>query len=244
MITDIDLSKYNDANTKKNAECVPANNFRQIISGGSGSGKTVFVTNMILKYLNFDRVFIFGPSISQPAYQMLSDTFAGIDDERKQIAMKFNDNRRNKTKTMKIPEPILTMAEDLSTFNLDDLDRTQQNLIILDDLILANQKPIIKLFVRSRNMTCSCIYITQSYYPVPKIIRQSTTSVILFNPTSRRELQQLYRDIGSAIEPKIFIKTVMEALSKRFSFIKIDLTKGDTDQRYTKGLTEPLFVTS
>ena len=243
MIDNIDLSKWRDGDIKDNAECVPQNNFRAIVSGGSGSGKTICVVNMILKYLTFDRIYIFGPSIEQPAYKMLQETFGKIDEERAEIVSVFNENRSNKKKgiRMKMPPRILTMAENLDSFDLDKVDKSLQNLVILDDLVLAKQNPMINLYVRGRHRNCSVMYLTQCFYGCPKIIRTNATCVLLFNPTTKRELQQLYRDIGAGIDQKQFISTVLEALKERFSFVKIDTAQGDLAKRYTAGLNKSLF---
>lgn len=237
-IDDIDFSKWNDKRIQKNHPLMPKNCFRMIIAGGSGSGKTVLTVNMILKYLNYDRLHIFAPSISQPAYRMLAETFEQLDDERKEIVRKYNDNHK---RHMKQPEPIATFSDSLDDFKLDDLNQGEQHLIILDDMILSKQNPMIELFVRGRHRCASIMYLTQSYYTVPKIIRQNATAVILMNPTTKRELTLLHRDVGSGVELRPFVKTIEEALDEPYSFIKIDVATGDKKKRMTKGFDERLI---
>ena len=237
-IDNYDLSKYNDKRIKENHQLMPKNCFRMIIAGGSGSGKTVLTSNMILKYLNFDKLHIFAPSINQPAYLMLKDTFKQLDDERKRIVRQYNDTHK---RHMKQPEPIATFSDKLDDFKLDDLDKTQQHLIILDDMMLNNQNPMKELFVRGRHKCASIIYLVQGYYQIPKIIRQNASAVILFNPTTKRELTLLHKDIGAGVELKPFVKGIERALEEPYSFVKIDTATSNRKLRFTEGFSEPLI---
>lgn len=236
-VENIDFSKWNDRRILKNHPSMPQNCFRMIIAGGSGSGKTVLTVNMILKYLNYDKLYIFAPSIHQPAYQCLKDTFKELDDERKEYVRKYNEKHKRQ---MAQPEDIAYFADSLDDFNLDTLNQGEQHLIVLDDMVLNRQSPMINLYVRGRHKACSIIYLTQSYFTVPRIIRQNATSVILMNPTSRRELSMLHRDVGQGTEPKQFTKTIERALEDQYSFVKIDTATGDKKKRMTSSFDEPL----
>jgi len=237
-IDNFDLSKYNDKRIKDNHSLMPKNCFRMIIAGGSGSGKTLLTTNMILKYLNFDKLYIFAPSINQPAYLMLKDTFEQLDNERKRIVREYNNKHK---RHMKQPEPIASFNDSIKDFKLDDLDKNEQHLIILDDMILdKKQDPMKELYVRGRHRCASIIYLTQSYYQVPKIIRQNASSVIIFNPTTKRELTLLHRDVGAGTELRDFVKTIEEALEEPYSFVKIDVATNNRKLRFTSSFDKPL----
>ena len=56
-------------------------------------------------------------------------------------------------------------------------DKEQEVLIVFDDMI-SNKKfnPIVtELFIRGRNLNISLVFITQSYFAVPKNIRLDST---------------------------------------------------------------------
>ena len=56
-------------------------------------------------------------------------------------------------------------------------DKEKEVLIVFDDMI-SNKKfnPIVtKLFIRGRNLNISLVFITQSYFAVPKNIRLDST---------------------------------------------------------------------
>lgn len=238
MISNLDLSNFEDRRIKKNEDMMPKNCFRCVVSGGSGSGKTMCVLNMILKYLNFDQLHIFATSIDQPAYRMLEETFGKLDDMREDIVRNYN-NKHKRVRMEKAP-PLATFHDSFENFSLDDLDPSMQHIIVIDDMILEKQSPMIELFVRGRHKACSVLYLTQSYYQTPKIIRQNATCVLLFSPTSKRELTLLYRDLGvGGVEMKEFVDTVEEALKEPYSFVKFD-TMAPRDKRYTRGFCEPL----
>ena len=50
-----------------------------IITGPSECGKSVFLTNLILKIINeFDKIYIYSPSLHQDSYQNLISSFVII----------------------------------------------------------------------------------------------------------------------------------------------------------------------
>ena len=67
--------------------------------------------------------------------------------------------------------------------NIDDYNPDKENkiLIIFDDMIadMINHKKlnsiVIKLFIRGRKLNIYLAFITQSYFKVPKDVRQKTT---------------------------------------------------------------------
>ena len=70
-------------------------------------------------------------------------------------------------------------------------------LIVFDDMIadmLSNKKfnPIItELFIRGRKLNICLVFITQSYFPVPRNIIQNSTHHLVIKIPHRRELQQI-----------------------------------------------------
>ena len=68
-------------------------------------------------------------------------------------------------------------------------------LIVFDGMIVdteANKKlslVLTELFLRGRNLNISLIFISQSYFKVPKTIRLNTTPYFIIKIPSKRELQ-------------------------------------------------------
>ena len=75
-------------------------------------------------------------------------------------------------------------------------NRKHKILIVLDDMIanmISNEKlnsAVTKLFVRGRKLNMSLVFITQSYFAVPKNIRLSSTHFFIMKIPNKRKLQQ------------------------------------------------------
>jgi hypothetical protein len=71
------------------------------------------------------------------------------------------------------------------------MDKEENNLIVLDDLVNESekaQKPICDYFIRCRKKNCSIIYISQSFYAVPKMIRDNISYLIIKQVSSMKNL--------------------------------------------------------
>ena len=70
-------------------------------------------------------------------------------------------------------------------------------LIVFDDMIahmINNKKlnPVVtELFIRGRKLNISIVFITQSYFKVPKDVRLNSTHFFIMKIPNKRELQQI-----------------------------------------------------
>ena len=64
---------------------------------------------------------------------------------------------------------------------------------------------VTELFIRGRKLKISLVFITQSYFKVPKDVRLTTTHFIITKIPSKRELQQIALNYSSDISTKDFI---------------------------------------
>ena len=85
-------------------------------------------------------------------------------------------------------------------------------LIVFDDMIadLINNKKVnlvlTELFIRGRKLNISIVFITQSYFKVPKHVRLNSTHSFTMKIPNKRELQQIPLNHSSDIDFKDFIK--------------------------------------
>ena len=87
--------------------------------------------------------------------------------------------------------------------NIEDYNpiKKRKVLIIFDDMIadmINNNKlnPIVtELFIRCRKLNISIVFITQSYFKVPKDVRLNSTHFFIMKIPHKRELQQIASDI-------------------------------------------------
>ena len=67
--------------------------------------------------------------------------------------------------------------------------------------------PIVsKLFIRDKKLNISVVFITQSYFRVPKEVRLNTTLFFVLKIPNKRELQQIALNHSLDIDIKDFMK--------------------------------------
>ena len=74
-----------------------------------------------------------------------------------------------------------------------------------------NLSPIAtELFLRGRKLNISLIFISQSYFKVPKTIRLNTTHYFIMKIPNKREFKQIASNHSSEIDFKDFMKLYKE----------------------------------
>ena len=129
--------------------------------------------------------------------------------------------------------------------NINDYNPDKENkiLIIFDDVIadMINNKKlnsiVTELFIRGRKLNISLVFITQSYFKVPKDVRLNTTHFFIMKIPNKRELQQIAISHSSDIDFKDFIKIYNKCTDKPYSFLVNDTTLSSDDPlRFRKNL--------
>jgi hypothetical protein len=124
--------------------------------------------------------------------------------------------------------------------DLDKLDKEENNLIVLDDLVnepLKQQRPICDYFIRARKKNCSIIYISQSFYGVPKLVRDNISYLIIKQVSSMKNLTMICRECSLGIEKKELKKIYDDATQSKQDFLLIDL-EGNKDEKFRKNFDE------
>ena len=91
--------------------------------------------------------------------------------------------------------------------------KNRKVLIVFDDMIadMINNEtlnPIVtELFIRSRKLNISIVFITQSYFRVQKDVRLNSTHFFIMKIPNKREFQQTALNHSSDIDFKDFMKT-------------------------------------
>ena len=115
--------------------------------------------------------------------------------------------------------------------NIDEYntDKERKILIGFDDMIadMINNKRLYSivtdLFIRGRKLNISLVFVTQSYFKVPKDVRLNSTHFFIMKIPNKRELQQIALNHSSDINFKDFIKIYKKCTSKLYSFSVNDL---------------------
>ena len=98
--------------------------------------------------------------------------------------------------------------------NIDNYNpkRKRKILIVFDDMIadiMTNKKfqSIIKeLFIRCRKLNISLLFITQSYFFIPKDLRLNSTHYLIMKINNRKEWQNIAINHSASLDYKDFIK--------------------------------------
>ena len=86
-------------------------------------------------------------------------------------------------------------------------------------------KAIMKeLFVRCRKLNISIVFITQSYFRMPKDARLSITHYVIMKIQSKKELQNIAQENLEDVDIKDFLKTYKDYTSEPYSCMIIDTT--------------------
>ena len=120
-------------------------------------------------------------------------------------------------------------------------------LIVFDDMIadiMTNKKfqTIFKeLFISCRNLNISLVFITQSYFSVPKDVGLNSTHYLIMKINNRKELQNIAINHSADIDYKDFIKIYRECTKKPYNLLTIDARlPASNPLRFRKNLFESL----
>ena len=101
---------------------------------------------------------------------------------------------------------------------LDKMDKDFNNMVCFDDLVLEkNQTRIANYYIRARKLNCSVLYLSQSYFGVPKIIRQNCTYLILLKLSGAWELNLILSEGGLGIDKNELLRIYKDATAEKFS---------------------------
>ena len=228
----INLDEYtNESRTEHNPKWpyIPDHPFRILIIAGSGSGKTNALLNLIENQRD-NKIYFDAKDPYEAKYQYLINKREGVGINH------FND-----------PKTFIEYSNDMSDVykNINNYNPEKDNkiLIVFDDMIadmIRNKKLnsiVTELFIRCRKLNISLVFISQSYFKVPKDVRNNSTHFFIMKIPNKRELQQIATNHSSDINTKDFIKVYKKSTDKPYSFFVIDTTLSSDDPlRFRKNL--------
>ena len=75
-----------------------------------------------------------------------------------------------------------------------------------------------ELFIRCRKLNISLVFITQSYFSVPKVVRLNSTHYLIMKINNRRELQNIAITHSADIGYKDFMQIYRECTKEPYVF--------------------------
>jgi hypothetical protein len=192
--------------------------FRMCIVCASGGGKTNFLVNLLSMFCQgkgtFASICIITKNKEEPLYKFLEE-------QSDQIIIKEG----------------LT-----NTPRLDDFDKSLNHLVVWDDLVLSKDLSMVEnYYIRARKLGCSVIFISQSYFRVPKTVRNNCSYMVLLKLSGNREVNVIMSEFGLGVTKEELMCVYEYATREKFSPLLIDM-EAPKEERFRKGVDEFLDV--
>ena len=232
----INLDNITNENNKKHNEkwpYIPDHPYRILIIGGSGSGKTNALINLINEQNDIDKIYFYAKDLSELKYEYFIK-------KREDVGIKHVNNSNA------FIECSGTMNDVYENINDYNLSRRRKILIVFDDMIgdimtsKKFQSIIRELFIRCRKLNISLVFITPSYFSVPKDFRRNSTQYLIMKINNKGELQNIAINHSADIDHQDFMKIYRECTNEPFNFLTIDNSLLASDSlRFRKNLFDP-----
>ena len=182
-----------------------------MIIGGSGSGKTNALLNLINEQDDIDKMYLYAKDLNGPRYE-------------------FSIKKRENAGIKHLDDPNVfnecfdTMDDVYENINDYNLSRKRKILIVFDDMMADikgnNEFQAIteEMFIKCKKLNISLVFITQSYFIVPKTVRLNLTHYLIMKINNKRELQNIAINQSAEIDYKDFIETYRECTKELFNF--------------------------
>jgi len=186
--------------------------FRACVVAPSGSGKTNWLINFIHLCCQggdgtFADITIVTRNKDEPLYNFLS----------------------TKSDQIQIKEGLSNLPQ------LDKFDKKENHLVVLDDLVLSKDLSAVEsYYIRCRKLNVSVVFISQSYFAIPKIIRNNCSYLILLKLSGHREVNMILKEAGLGLTKEQLLAMYEYATAEKFSPLIIDC-ESEPNKRFRKG---------
>jgi len=186
--------------------------FRACVVAPSGSGKTSWLLNFI-----------------HLCCQGQTGTFADITIITRNADEPLYNYLKTKSDAIQIKEGLSNLPQ------LDKYDKKENHLVCFDDLVLSKDLSAVEnYYIRARKLNVSVIFISQSYFKIPKIIRSNCSYMILLKLSGDRELNLILSESGLGLDKDQMLKLYRFATDEKLSPLIIDM-EADINEKYRKG---------
>ena len=173
--------------------------------------------NLVNEQKDIDKIYLYAEDLSKPKYEYL-------------IKNRENAGLKHVNDGNAFIERFNKMADVYKSIDHYNPNRRRKILIAFDDMIadiMTNKKFQAinnELFIRCRKINISLVFITQSYFSVPKDVRLNSTHYFIMKINNNRELQNIAIDHLADIDYKDFMKIYGECTKEPYNFLTIDTT--------------------
>ena len=191
--------------------------FRAGIISSSGGGKTSWLLNFIAKSNDtFGHIYVCYKTM-EPLYEFLE----------KKIGAKYITFY---TSLSQVPQP-------------NEMPKDKQILLVFDDMVNESDKAhqIVKEYmIRGRKIGkgVSTLYLSQSFFKIPKIVRLQLNYLIILKLSSVRDLNLMLSDFSLGVDRDELAMIYKDATKVKFDFLKVDIDNGDNNKKFSKNWTD------
>ena len=209
---------------------IPDHPYRILIAGGSRSRKTNALLNLINNQPDIYKIYLYAKDLYEGNYQYLII-------KREKVGL---DHFKYSKAFMEYSNDMQDIYKNIEDYNPG---KKRKILIVFDGMIadmINNKKlnPVVtELFIRDRKLNISIVFITQSYFKVPKDVRLNSTHYFIMKIPNKRQLQQIALNHSSNIDFKDFMKIYKKCTAEPYSFLVNDTALPSYDPlRFSKNL--------
>jgi hypothetical protein len=190
-------------------------NSRILVVGASGAGKTNWLGNYLMNcHGTFSMIHIVYKE-SEPIYDAIR--------EQSEDKVVFYTN----------PGQLPTLKE-MRKDSKGQEEASDNVLLIIDNWVDMAHKysNMSDIFLRGRRYVTT-IFISQSYYKVPKFWRSQLTYIILIRLSGDKDLKLVLSDYALGLEPAMLLSLFKQATKVKFDFFKLDINSSDMNRKYS-----------
>lgn len=189
---------------------------RIVVSSPTGSGKSSLVCNLIDLFCDGEGTF---------------ETIRIVTADKDEAL--YNQLVRKSRGAVQITEGLKTLPK------LETFDKTMQHLVIIDDCVLEkNLKPVAEYYIRCRKMNVSVIFLSQSFYEIPKIVRCNSSYAFLLQVGNKNDMRLTLSEFAMNIDADVLAQMYHYATSVEFSPLIIEIGCRDRNKKFRRGFIE------
>ena len=181
--------------------------FRCCVVAPSGAGKTNWLINLVKLFSEgrgtFASIFILTRNADEPLYNFL----------------------KTKHDSIQIKEGIHNLPP------LDKFDKKVSHLVVLDDLVLDDQKAVERYYIRCRKLNVSIIFLSQSFFRISKLIRSNCSYLVILKLSGDRDMRLILTEFGLGLQKEQLLAMYKHATAKKFNFLFVDMEE-ESEKRF------------
>lgn len=219
---------------------LPKHPFRLLVSGGSMSGKTTLVNQLLTNekygYVSFfNKIVLVSPNAFGEQWERVSEILGEGEDGK---ITRFDEFKN---------DYFMALLDFLKQEKETSGEFSPRVLIVFDDCLddskLVHSQFLKALFTRGRHAGISSIFITQAFNQFPLALRKQLSNVIVYPTFNQQEIDALHKDFGHArLSKQEFFDLFRLATAEQYSFLHINNQALDKSEVYRKRFTEILQI--